>query len=69
MTSHSLPESKKKQFFQVGLIRVRPVHSLKVFQFIFDVCHRTLYSKFEIMLQQEESAVKPNVSRKTPFIL
>jgi len=42
MISHTLPESKK-QFFQVDLIRVRPVHSLKAFQLSSDVnCHPIL---------------------------
>jgi len=42
MISHTLLESKK-HIFQVGLIRVRPVHSLNVFQLSPDVnCHPIL---------------------------
>jgi len=66
MISHHL--ASKKRLCQA--VRVRPVHNLKVFQLRLMLIATKSYSKFEIIqLQKEESVAKPNVSRKTLFIL
>jgi len=62
----TLPASQK-QFCQV--VRIGPVHTLKVLKFLSGVsCHQS-YSKFVlILLQREEFAAKSNVSRKMFFV-